>query len=145
MRQVWYGTLRTTCSELIAGDLDGNLLGDRLRHVLHLLDLLGDDVRLPHAGHLVGAAIDGRPVKAGPLINDLPRDRIDRGAAALPRQLVLPPTRLVGHLVLIAALIDELGLLRDYRLHHRVALGTVDGFDHRLLDRISTLPARPFP
>ncbi len=53
---------------------------------------------------------------------------------------MLPPTRLVGHLVAIAALIDELRLLRDDGLHHRAALGAVDGLDHRVLDRVTFFP-----
>ena len=57
---------------------------------------------------------------------------------------MLPPTRLEGHLVLVAALIDELRLLRDHRLHHGVALRTVDGLDHRPLDRIGFFPLGRF-
>ncbi len=57
---------------------------------------------------------------------------------------MLPPARLVGHLVLIAALIDVLGLLGHDRLHHRVALGTVDGLNHRPLDRIAFFPLGRF-
>jgi hypothetical protein len=70
----------------------------------------------------------------------LPRERIDRAATVLPGQLVLPPTRPEVDLILKAALIDEPGLLRDHRLHHRAALWTADGLGHRPLHRKAFFP-----
>ena len=129
---------------VITGDLDRDLFAHRLRHVLHLLDLLGHDVRLPNVIHLVRAAIGGHPIEAGPLIDGHARDRIDRRSAALPGQPAGPPAWLEGHLVVKTALIDELRLLRHDRLHDRMALLAIDGFRDGPLDGVGHFPLGRF-